>query len=259
MNDVPPSRNLAILANRFVYFCSRWWFFFVMGVLWIYAGLPMLAPVLMAAHLEPLGRAIYSIYAYICNQLPQRSFFLFGTRSMYSLAEIRQSWLDTIDPSVLRQFLGDPVRGWKFAWSDRMTWMYSSIPFFASIWWVFRKRTRPISVFQFVLFLIPMAIDGGTHMLSDQAGLGLGFRDSNAWLAVLTHNGLRQGFYQGDAWGSFNAWMRFLTGVLFGLAIVWYMFPYMNDYFLEKRQIVEKRFMKAGISLFISGRPNRNL
>lgn len=43
---------------------------------------------------------------------------------------------------------------------------------------------------------------------SDLAGIGQGFRDSNAWLAALSQQSLPAAFYAGDAWGSFNAWMR---------------------------------------------------
>jgi hypothetical protein len=76
------------------------------------------------------------------------------------------------------------------------------------------------------LLLLPIALDGGTHMVSDFAGIGNGFRDTNAWLAVLTNNAFRSTFYTGDALGSFNSLMRFITGFLAGLGIVWLAFPY---------------------------------
>ena len=63
-------------------------------------------------------------------------------------------------------------------------------------------------------------------MFSDLEGIGLGFRDSNQWLAMLTNNSLPAGFYAGDALGSFNSFMRFITGLLAGLGIVWLAFPY---------------------------------
>jgi hypothetical protein len=72
-----------------------------------------------------------------------------------------------------------------------------------------------------------MVIDGGSHAVSDLAGIGQGFRDSNLWLAALTHHALPPTFYAGDALGSFNSWMRFLTGLLAGSGIAWFVFPYM--------------------------------
>jgi hypothetical protein len=38
-------------------------------------------------------------------------------------------------------------------------------------------------------------------------------------------------FYQGDALGSFNSWMRLITGVLFGIALVAFAFPCLNNAF----------------------------
>ena len=86
---------------------------------------------------------------------------------------------------------------------------------------------KPLPWWGLVLFLLPMAIDGGTHMFSDLAGIGQGFRDSNQWLAALTNNALPASFYAGDALGSFNCWMRILTGLLAGLGLAWFVFPYM--------------------------------
>ena len=84
-----------------------------------------------------------------------------------------------------------------------------------------------------------MGIDGMTHFFSDLAGLGQGFRDSNAWLAVLTNRTFPTSFYAGDAWGSFNAWMRIVTGLLFGLGIVWFGFPFLDDAFKNSAEIVD--------------------
>ena len=71
-----------------------------------------------------------------------------------------------------------------------------------------------------------MIIDGSTHVVSDLAGIGLGFRDTNQWLVALTNNALPMSFYAGDALGSFNSWTRWISGLLAGLGIVWLVFPY---------------------------------
>jgi hypothetical protein len=75
-----------------------------------------------------------------------------------------------------------------------------------------------------------MAIDGGSHLVADLAGFGYSFRETNTWLAVLTNHALPQTFYMGGALGSFNSWMRLLTGILFGLGIVWLGFPYIHEW-----------------------------
>ena len=132
---------------------------------------------------------------------------------------------------ILRQFIGEPQMGWKVAWSDRMVSMYSSIWVFGLLWYPFRRRLPRLPFWGLVLFLLPMALDGTTHLISDFAGIGQGFRDSNLWLAALTHNALPFTFYVGDAWGSFNSIMRLLTGVFFGMGMVWFGFPYLDEAF----------------------------
>ena len=159
---------------------------------------------------------------------------------MYSLAEIQASWQITTDPFTLRQFIGNPEMGWKVAWSDRMVWMYTSILFGGLLYGLVRKYQKPLSFRTFAILLLPMLIDGGTHMISDLAGIGQGFRDTNIWLQVLTNNVFPITFYQGDALGSFNSWMRLITGVLFGRGLVWFAFPYLNWSFTDAAPAVMK-------------------
>ena len=66
-------------------------------------------------------------------------------------------------------------------------------------------------------------------MISDFAGIGQGFRDTNLWLADLTNYQFSAGFYAGDALGSFNSWMRLLSGLFFGIGVVLFGFPYLNE------------------------------
>jgi uncharacterized membrane protein len=209
------------------------WFqiFLILYGLWIW--LPFLAPTFMHIGWNEAGRAIYFIYSFFCHQLPERSYFLFGQKSMYSLTEIQTVWKKTLDPMILRQFIGNEVMGWKVAWSDRMISFYTSIWLFALAWSPFRRKVKPLPWWGFVLLLLPMVVDGGTHLLSDLAGIGNGFRDTNQWLSVLTNGVFPSSFYIGDALGSFNSWMRLLTGLLAGLGIVWFAFPYMEASFAQ--------------------------
>jgi len=205
---------------------SRHWFTLFLAVygLWIFT--PFLAPVFMYMGWTGVGKAIYFLYSFFCHQLPERSFFLFGEKSMYSLSEIQAAWQDTINPMILRQFIGNESMGWKVAWSDRMISFYTSVWLFAALWFPFRRKIKTLSWFGFILLLLPLIMDGGTHMLSDFAGIGRGFRDTNQWLAILTDHSFPATFYAGDELGSFNSLMRFITGLLAGLGIVWLAFPY---------------------------------
>jgi len=242
-------RTLGVILNRLVYGFSRHWLL-IFNLLWgVFIGLPWLAPVFMNIGWTGAGNIIYLIYSTQCHQLPQRSFFLFGEKPMYLLAEVQAAWQNTNNPNILRQFVGNPEMGWKVAWSDRMVSMYGGIFLAGLLYWPLRKRLKPLPIWAFALFALPMALDGGTHLLSDIAGIGNGFRDSNAWLATLTGNLFPQTFYAGDALGSFNSWMRLMTGVLFGLGAVWLAYPYLEEAFADAARDIAIKFEKAGVSL----------
>jgi hypothetical protein len=88
---------------------------------------------------------------------------------------------------------------------------------------------------------VTLIVDGTTHWVSDLAGLGQGFRYTNAWLTRLTGNLFPQSFYVGNELGSFNSWMRLITGLLFGLAAVWMMYSLLETSFQDVRQTLETR------------------
>ena len=223
--------SATLQADWLASFLSRHWFELFLLLYGLYIALPFLAPVLMNAGLQGAGAVIYWFYSFLCHQLPERSFFLFGPQTTYPLAEIQAAWLNTTNPLVLRQFIGNAEMGWKVAWSDRMVSLFTSIWVFALAWWALRRKLRPLPWWGLVILTLPMAIDGTSHLLSDLAGIGQGFRDSNTWLAWLTRAAVAPAFYSGDAWGSFNSIMRLLTGILFGLGVVWFGFPYLDQAF----------------------------
>jgi uncharacterized membrane protein len=242
-------RSLAIMANRVVYQLARHWIVVFAVLAGLYAGLPWLAPVFMRLGWTPAGEAVYAFYSTQCHQLPQRSYFLFGPQPMYSLGQIQTQIGPTNSPLVLRQFIGNATMGWKVAWSDRMVAMYTGLLLFGLLYWPLRKRLRPLPWWGFGLFMLPLLADGLTHMVSDVAGLGQGFRDSNAWLAALTSNSLPAAFYAGDALGSFNSWMRLVSGAFFALGIVWLAFPYFEQMMADAAAQIEAKFGRAGLRL----------
>lgn len=200
--------------------------------------LPFAAPALMNAGLTTPARALYSLYSVQCHQLPQRSYFLFGPQITYNLDEILLA-LGNAHPTLgqLRQFNGNESMGYKVAWSDRMVSLYGSF-FLGGVTFAFaRRRARGVSFKVLALCLLPLAIDGITHTISDFAGIGNGFRDSNLWLSAVTAGTLPASFYSGDAWGSFNSLMRLLTGVLAGVALAWVVFPRIDSLFGLKDSI----------------------
>jgi uncharacterized membrane protein len=214
--------------NQLILWMGRHWLPLFLLSWGVFVGLPWLAPLLMNWGWTTGGELLYMAYMPFCHQLPQRSFFLFGSDWMYSIGEIQAAWKVTDNPMVMRQFVGNEAMGWKVAWSDRMVSMYTAILFWGLAYWPLRRRLRPLPLWLFGLLLLPMGIDGLTHLASDFAGMGQGFRDSNAWLATLTGHAFATDFYSGDQIGSFNSWMRLLSGFLFGLGVVWLIFPHLD-------------------------------
>jgi uncharacterized membrane protein len=236
-HSIPRHPAAPLTSQRVAYLISRNWIVPFALLTGAYVGLPLLAPVLMHWGWTGAGKAIYLVYFFLCHQLPERSYFLFGPKVTYSLAEIQAAWKPTLNPLVLRQFIGNPQLGWKVAWSDRMVSIYTSTLIFGLAWYALRRRLKRLPWWGLVLFLLPMTLDGSTHFLSDLSGLGQGFRYTNPWLVTLTHNSLPLTFYVGDALGSFNSWMRLLTGLLFGIGVAWFGFPYLDEVFVEQARI----------------------
>ncbi len=230
-----PAARWVERIDRLAAVVARHWLALLLGGLMVFVTVPFLAPVAMAAGWTGLGKLIYTAYIPFCHQLPQRSWFLFGPKLTYTLAEINQVYPYT-DPWRLRFFYGTPEMGWKVAWSDRMISFYGMTPVFGFVYlWLRRRRGRPlppISLKLFILVLLPMAVDGTTHLISDLLyGVSNGgFRDTNAWLAALTNNAF-PGFYAGDHYGTFNWWMRLLTGILAAWGVAFFCFPWLDRLF----------------------------
>lgn len=222
--------------NRLTLNMARHWLLYVNVALGALFLAPFAAPVFMAWGATGIGNALYAFYGLLCHQLPQRSFFLFGPKVSYTLAEVGRVW-SYDDLLTLRAFVGNSAMGWKVAWSDRMVGMYGSLWIGGLLFALFRRRhgdptgksSLPWQVW-LLLAILPMGLDGGTHTLNDiLSGLsGTGFRDTNTWLQVLTGNVFPATFYAGDALGSFNDLARLATGALFGFLSVWFIYPFID-------------------------------
>lgn len=242
-------RNLAITANRLSYWLSKNWIVAFSLLFGLYVVAPFLAPVFMNNGWTGLGHIIYRIYSFLCHQLPERSFFFFGSKTMYSLTEIQLVWQNSTNLLELRQFIGNSSMGWKVAWSDRMVSMYTSMLLFAWLWWPLRKKLKSLPIWVLILFMLPLVVDGTAHLFSDLAGIEQGFRENNLWLVALTKNAFAATFYVGNALGSFNSWMRLITGTLFGIGVVWFLFPYLADSFEYNTREIITKFERSELEL----------
>ena len=226
---VAPARGANATANSVFLALGRHWLIWLNVLLGIWVALPWLAAILMRLGWTVPAAAIYLFYAPQCHQLPQRSYFLFGDRLMLPLQDILAVY-PTNDPLALRPFIGTPELGWKVAWSDRMVSFYTPIFLGGLLYALSGKRWRPVRWrWRLLLPFLPLAIDGASHGINDL--FHLRFRNPNAWRAALTGNALPAALYAGDSIGSFNWWMRLLTGLLAGFALSWLVFPYLNKGF----------------------------
>lgn len=227
------AQRLVTGVDRAVLFFSRHWLAFANAMLGLWMALPWLAPVLMHVGATVPAKVLYLFYGVQCHQLPQRSYFLFGSQLMIPLNDILKVY-PAGDPLLLRPFMGSPEMGWKVAWSDRMVSMHAGLFLGGLLFGLTGRRWKPLPVWGWILLTMPMILDGGGHFVSDV--LGAGFRDTNAWLAALTGQVLAPTFYAGDFLGSFNWWMRLLSGLMAGFAAIALVYPHLNSSFNRMEQ-----------------------
>ncbi len=150
----------------------RHWLLFANGLVLLYGGLPWLSALARAAGYQRLGQVLFLIYTPLCHQRPELSFFLLG---------------------------------YQVAFCHREAAMYTTLFVLGVAFGLLRRRIAPWPLWAGGLLLLPMLLDGGTHLIDDALGLGL-----------------RGG---GDMIGTPNFWLRMITGVLFALAVMLTIYP----------------------------------
>jgi uncharacterized membrane protein len=203
-------RDLVVWIDRQIYALSKHWLTIFNLLIGLYVLLPILAPVLMTSGASTLGRAIYLVYRPACHQLPERSFFLFGPQMSYSLEELWSLGAVSETDNVFsrQRILGTPEVGYKLALCQRDMALYGGLLGAGLLFSLVRGRLRPLKLWIFGLFLLPMAVDGITQLL----------------------------FLRESTWP-----LRVVTGALVGIASVWLLYPHLETAFAEIRQQVITR------------------
>ncbi len=165
-----------------------WWLGVATSCVGVFVGLPLLAPLLLATGFgEPAG-AIYAAYEYVCHQWAFRSYFLLGAQSVYSSSDLVQ----LVGADHAHGFVGSPELGYKLAFCQRCAAIYAAVLLAGFAYAHLRDRIRPLGLTAYALLALPMALDG---------------------------------FSQAFGWRESGAELRTLTGVLFGVASVWLIYP----------------------------------
>lgn len=236
-----------MIIDRIVYTIARRWLLLANLFFAFYVGLPMLAPVFMNAGMTGAAQAIYTFYSPFCHQMASRSFFLFGDQIAYpraiagteltpieaympSLSEFANASTDPNEWETFmlpaRHFVGNATMGYKMALCQRDISIYLSI-FLGGLAFGLLRRHRKIKPMRFWLFLLvgllPIALDGFSQLFS-QFFIGFG-------LDVMA---LRES----------TPLLRTLTGALFGLSIVWLVYPRLDE---QMGMIAEDQARRLGL------------
>ena len=208
-------------------------------ILFLYVGLPFLAPVLMNVGMPQLARPIYGLYGAVCHQLAFRSWFLFGYQPVYPRAGAGVEGYQTFEQATgidedsasslldARNFIGNEQVGYKVAFCQRDIAIYGGMLIFGLVFAATGRRLRSFHWILWILIgVLPVALDGFSQLFSQIPPLDfIPFRESTPLL-------------------------RTLTGFLFGFTTAWFGFPLLDESMTETRVIVatKKARLSAGKS-----------
>lgn len=206
-------------------------------LVFLYIGLPFLAPVLMKGGAELPARVLYTAYSPLCHQLGFRSFFLFGQQAYYPrdaagvpgvMTFAEATGLDEGNLVAARSFVGDEQLGYKVALCQRDVAIYISILLFGIVFALTGRRIKPLHWAAWLLIgIVPIGLDGFSQLFS-QVGL-------DAIAALIPYR-------------ESTPFLRVLTGALFGLTTAWFGIPYMEESMRETRELMLKKFSVVGKS-----------
>lgn len=199
-------------------------------LVFIYVGVPFLAPVLMKAGAVMPAGAIYRVYGFVCHQFAFRSFFLFGEQTFYPRAEAgvaglipyqQATGMNGNDLLAARAYEGNAQLGYKVALCERDVAIYGGILLFGILFAILRRKVKSIHWLVWILIgIIPIGLDGFSQLIS-QAPLNLlPFRESTPILRVI-------------------------TGMLFGFITAWFGYPYVEESMIENRKFMDGKLSQA--------------
>ena len=167
---------------------QRHWLLAVNVMVAVFVGLPFLAPVLLASGYATPANLIYAAYHSFCHQWAFRSYFLLGPAWEYGQGVLS----GLVGPQAMFGFVGSPELGYKVAFCQRDVAIYVAVLLAGLAYGPLRERLPSLGLKGYALLIVPMALDGFTQLF--------GWRESTVEL-------------------------RTLTGVLFGAASVWLIYP----------------------------------
>jgi uncharacterized membrane protein len=118
--------------------------------------------------------------------------------------------------------LGNPQVGFKMAWCERDAAIYTTLLIGSMLFALVRTRLNPLNWRVYLLFLVPMAIDGLWQLVTSP-------------LAILpflpTHES--------------DALLRGITGAVFGIGSIWLIYPYLEEAMRDARADAESQYQRG--------------
>jgi uncharacterized membrane protein len=219
-------------ADRLTNWISRHYLAALNTLIFIYVGLPFLAPVLMNAGYPTLARPIYTVYGAVCHQFAFRSWFLFGEQAAYPRAAAGVEGLvpygqatgeSEADILAARNFIGNEQIGYKVAYCERDVAIYAAMLLFGLVFAASKRRLPPLPWYLWLLLgIAPIGLDGFSQLFSQIPGFPyLGYRESTPLL-------------------------RTLTGGLFGFMTAWFGFPLLEESMQDTRRMLASKMARIG-------------
>ena len=147
---------------------------------------PVVTPLLLAAGATSTATDLYRFFHLVCHQWAFRSFFFLGPHATFSRDQLIALGMDPYT------FVGDAQMGWKMAFCERNLAIFVGLLAFGLPFGSVHRQMPPASFTQFAVLVSPMALDGLTQLV--------GWREST--------------------WE-----LRIATGVPFGIASGWFLYP----------------------------------
>ncbi|MBN1217840.1 MAG: DUF2085 domain-containing protein [Anaerolineae bacterium] len=213
-------RSLVLWTNRRIGWLSRHWLAVFNTFLFLYVGLPFLAPLLLANGFYQAADAIYSLYSAACHQFPSRAYFILGEQVALCQRDIA---------------------------------IYGTLLIGGLLFSLVRHQLKPPALRWYVFFMMPIALDAGLAMASEWLAAGVPM--ITLWAIGLIALGITSGILYSQnylTWHSYvffafgplaliylqffgphqsSPFLRNLTGFILGVGTAWYVYPYLDDSF----------------------------
>ena len=222
-------------SDRLIFWFSRHYLAVFNILVFLYVGLPFLAPILLKVNAPAPAEVIYRMYSALCHQYGFRSWYLFGEQPVYTREAAGMEELLTFDEAtglnsndiiVAREYVGNEIVGYKVAYCQRDIAIYGAILIFGLVFAISKRRLPPLPWYLWVVIgMVPVGLDGLSQLLSQPPFDLWVYRESTPLL-------------------------RTVTGVLFGFTTAWFGYPLFEETMEEARQLLAVKFAKvrSGIS-----------